>query len=306
LGYVNPGKLFVDRFGMPTRSQDILRYADFLREEAGLSREPPIDLSRIYARFGIPMPKRVALHKQQGVLVNPELGIILIKEDDPSTRQRFTEGHELIELLFSVLSPKTGWGIRQAGPFKPSTKERLCQEGAAELLMPRIVFRSRILQSGVSFQSGRSLASEFRVSVTAALVQMTRLSPGQHAVVLWRIKNKPKEIKSKISPDQLSFWGQEWAELPSPKLRVEWALTGPNAPFIPKYQSVAEDSPIYAAWKTGVFMIGESSLYLGRTYGVFKCESFPFEFDGERLVISLLHYPLDRDCPQGAVSADGN
>ena len=80
--YTNPGQLFVDKCGPVEDIDTVKRYAAFLREEAGISHVPPIDLSCIYTRFGIPTPKRVSLAGQQGLLVSADLGIILIEERD--------------------------------------------------------------------------------------------------------------------------------------------------------------------------------------------------------------------------------
>ena len=295
--YVNPGNLYVQRFGEAKTADDILNYARFLLHESGFNGTPPVDLGQIRARFGIPTPKLAPLKNQQGLLINAEFGIILIKNDDPSTRQRFTEGHEFMELLFSALPSGGGWAARQTGIFKKATKERLCNEGAAELLMPRSLFLPRVKEKGVSFQSARQLAAEFGVSTTAALVQMARIAPGRHAVVLWRSKNKPSEFKIRVPPNQLPLFDGPVAELPPPKLRVEWGYNGPDVSFIPQDKSVPQDSSIYRSWDSGIFMVGEDNLWLGSMKGVFKSENHPFDSDRQRLVISLLHCPGDIDCP---------
>lgn len=291
--YINPGNLFVKNFGPVTNSNDVIRYANFLREEANLGSEPPIDLARIHAHFGT-RPKLAPLPNQQGLLLSPEKGLILINANDPATRQRFSEAHELMELLFSTLPRRQGrTGAQKAGNFDHNIKERLCNEGAAELLMPRISFLPRVQQLIVSFQTARLLASEFNVSMTAALVHMARVGPGRHAVVLWRMKNKPTEIQNKISEHQLTlFIGTEKA-LPPKKLRVEWSLSGPKVPYIPPEKSVPEDSSIHAAWRDRKFIIGEDRLDLANIAGICSCENMPFEVDDEWFVLSLLHFPGD-------------
>lgn len=297
MGYVNPGKLYVERFGEVTTSEDVLRYAHFLLEASGLDGTPPIDLAKIYKKFDIPNPKQAALKDQQGLLLNPERGIILIKEDDPAARQRFTAGHELMELLFAALSVGTGWAARQTGVFKLPTKERLCNEGSAELLMPRATFLPRLQQLGVSFASARQLATDFHVSMTAAAVHMVRVAPGRHALILWRMKNKPSEIRGKVSPNQLSLWGQT-VTIPPKKLRIEWAFNGPNVPYIPTDKSAPDASFMSNAWLSNNSTIGEDVMSLGTTNGVFRSENRPFESQqGERMVLSLLHFPLDVGCP---------
>jgi hypothetical protein len=296
LEYTNPGKLFVERFGLAESVDDVMRYVNFLREETDLDIEPPVDLARIYSRFGIPNPKRAPLSNQQALLLNPESGLILVKEDDPAARQRFSEAHELMELLFSALPWGKGWTARQTGIFKSRAKELLCNEGAAELLMPQAAFVPRVRCAGVSYQTACQLALEFRVSTTAALVQMVRVGPGRHAIVLWRMKNKPHEIRGKAPINQLSLFGDLPVEAPPKKLRVEWSLKGPGVPFIPTNKSAPADSSIYRAWQEGEFTVGEDRLELGATRGLFRCESQPFEIEGERHVLSLLHWPGDVGC----------
>jgi Zn-dependent peptidase ImmA (M78 family) len=292
-----PGELFVQRHGTVDNIDDVLEYVHFLRSESGLGVDPPIDLARIFTSFQLPHPKYIALPNQQGLLANPETGLILVNADDIRTRQRFTEGHELLELLFSALPRGNGNVTRCGGLFTQAEKEQLCNVGAAELLMPKATFLPRILQKGISFQTGRELAAEYGVSISAALVQLTRVGPGRHAVVLWRPKNKPSEIRSQISSDQLALWEQAPARMPPKKLRVEWSLEGRDVPFIPKDKSIFEDSSIYAAWRDAVFTIGRDCVDLGKVSGELLCESQPFEVDDERWVLSLLHFPGD-SCPE--------
>ncbi|MBN1316700.1 MAG: ImmA/IrrE family metallo-endopeptidase [Anaerolineales bacterium] len=277
-------------------ADDVSRFANFLREEAGLTVDPPIDLIKIYDRFDMPTPVRASLPSGQGLLLNPDVGLIILNEEDPILRQRFTEAHELIELLFAALPEGRGWAARQTGPFKHNTKERLCNAGAAELLMPQASFLPRVEHQGVLFQTARNLAPEFEVSLTAALVRIAQVGPGRHAVVLWRIKNKPIEIRHKIPTNQLPLFDFAPTNLPPKKLRVEWSLGAPRTSYIPPDKSVPEDSSIYTAWRDGAFTVGEEHLDLGSVSGHFKCESQPFDSEGERMVLSLLHLPGDAQC----------
>lgn len=105
---ISPGVLFLAKYGVPGDSSDINRYVDFLRKEAGVQLTPPIDLNKIYAKFQIPQPALEHID-QEGLLLDAERGLIIINEDDPRTRRRFSEAHELIELLFSVLPRGEGF-----------------------------------------------------------------------------------------------------------------------------------------------------------------------------------------------------
>lgn len=294
--YQNPGHLFIAQHGAPEDIDDVLKYAHFLRDESALTDEPPINLDRVYERFGIPKPARLSLPDQQGLLLNPEKGLIVINDTDALTRQRFSEAHELIELLFSQLATGNAWAARQHGPFRRPTKERLCNQGAAELLMPKRSFLPRLIRLGVSFNSARILAREYLVSTTAALVNMARIGPGQHAVVLWMLKHKPTEIQRMSHGQQLSLFGDSTEFEPSKKLRVSWAMSKLGTLFIPKHKSAPEASSIFRAWNSGTDTRGEDHLELGRDRGACLCENHPFEVDGERMVISLIHLPADVGC----------
>ena len=285
--YTHPGHLFLEHHGKIQTIDDVLAYVSFLRRKANLDDFSPANLPAIYEHFGIPTPKRAALPNQQGLLLLPEVGLILINQDDIETRQRFTEAHELMELLFNALPDGKGWSIHQKGPFKHGTKEWLCNRGAADLLMPPKVFKTRALEEGVSFNTAQKLARAYNVSPTAALVQLTWLAPAPHAVVLWRMKYKKADTTHQ-NHLQLSLFPELPTAGPSKKLRVEWVLRGENTPHIPRNKSVSEDSLIYAAWREGEFTSGEEVLDLGAVHGIFRSENLPFGTEEERSVLSLL------------------
>jgi hypothetical protein len=294
--HTHPGRLFIERFGPVEGSESVRRYAIFLREEAGLDAGPPINLAAIYHRFGIPSPKRAALPGQQGLLVDADLGIILIEERDRETRQRFSEAHELMELLFAALPRSQNVYGRDAGIFKHAPKERLCNDGAAELLMPAASYLPRVNRLGLSFDTGQTLAVEYGVSLSAALVHMAKIGPGRHAVVHWVLKNKPTEIRNRVPDNQPTLIDVPLERIAPKKLRVAWSFVCPKAPLIPMDKSAPEDSSIYQAWRDRQFIAGSDRLDLGSTRGAFYCENLPFAVDEEWQVLSLLHLPGDTAC----------
>ena len=292
----HPGRLFIEIHGSIEGPEDVEKYARFLRTEAGIDGEPPIDLVAILRRFGAPTPKRVTLPGQQGLLLDPEVGLILIEERDLPTRQRFTEAHELLEMLFVAMPARPDAHGRNVGNFPHWTKERLCDAGAAELLMPVATFLPRVQQLGVSFETARTLAIEYEVSLAASLIRMAVIGPGRHAVVLWRMKNKPSEIKRQVPKNQLALLDVPSARIARQKLRVEWSFTGDQRLFIPQNKSVSDDCRILAAWRDRCFTAGPDHLDLGTVQGTIYSENQPFEVEGDWQVISLLHLPGDVAC----------
>ena len=63
----HPGRVFINRYGLMQVDEHVLRYADFLREEAGLDDTPPIDLARIRNHFGLPSPIRAASQRNAAI-----------------------------------------------------------------------------------------------------------------------------------------------------------------------------------------------------------------------------------------------
>lgn len=197
--YQHPGYAFLHRYGSLQTEADVFHYVDFLRDSGKLGDRLPMDLEKIYEAFGMPIPLRVPLEDQQGILLNSATGTILIREGDPIVRQRFTEGHELMELLFDAQADVAA-ELNLVG-WEEARKEKLCDAGAAELLMPKALFRSHIGHLGTSMGTARSLSRIYHTSLIATLIRMVELTTNEAAIVLW----KPVESRGQ------SGWQLEWS-----------------------------------------------------------------------------------------------
>ncbi len=203
--YQHPGYAFLNRYGSLQTEADIFHYVDFLRESARLNCRPPVDFTKIYAAFGMPIPLRVPLEDQQGILLNSSTGIILIREGDPVVRQRFTEGHELMELLFDAQADVAQ--ELNLPTWDEVRKEKLCDAGAAELLMPKSLFRSHIQHLGTSMETARSLSRIYHTSLIATLIRMVELTSGDYAIALW----KPWPHDRENNPQTNQGWQLDWS-----------------------------------------------------------------------------------------------
>lgn len=291
---LDPGLIFINKVGQINSVQDVLAYSDFLLEESGQDHNIPVDLSLIFKRFQIPIPIQKPLPGQQGLLIDAKNGIIVINSNDPPSRQKFSQAHELVEFLFNSLpigkDIGNGWMLKRTGGFSESMKEYLCNWTAANLLMPPAYVNSQITQNGANFDCARVISKACEISLSAALVQVARTSRGNHSVVLWKMKNKPSEIKEKIPAAQLGLFDNIPSQ-PIMKLRVEWSMGSESAPFIPKNKSIDETSLIFKAWQTGSFTSGEECFCLdGRKSRWFQTENLPFSVDGGTQVISLIEH----------------
>lgn len=256
--YQHPGYAFIHRYGSLQTEADVFHYVDFLRDHAGLKvdsshRHPvdlPIDLEKIYQAFGMPIPLRVPLdHDQQGILLNSATGMILIREGDPIVRQRFTEGHELMELLFDAQADVAA--ELNLTLWSEARKEKLCDAGAAELLMPRALFCRHIQHLGISMTTARSLSQIYHTSLIATLIRMVTLTQEARAIALW----KPWE-----SGWQLEWSGvsDTWTEGLLPRgLRVmDWTL---NRSRLARVQRSQVTLPL----RSGLRSVGAETLGIG-------------------------------------------
>jgi len=290
--FKHPGQHYLRTRNTIETIDDILAYADFLRKEAGVDGTLPVNLNAIFDHFGIPEPKTVPLPNLQGLLVDPERGIIVVNSNDPTLRQKFTKAHELAELLFSQIPSSLNilGQPNRPGGYSENAKESLCDWIAANLLMPPIFIKNHIARYGVTVDTARIVAAACEVSLTAALIQLVRMGSNCHYVILWRLKNKPTELKKNFCEGQLIFEGfGAQAQKPPKKLRVEWALSSLNSGYIPKDKSVDNGSLIFKAWESGDFTSGTEKLaFDSRSSFWYHTENLPFEIENEQLVLSLV------------------
>jgi hypothetical protein len=270
--YRHPGREFLRQYPWENPAQAVRQYSDFLRRSAGLDDRPPIELSAIYAHFGIPEPRRAPLVDQQGILVNSDRGLILIKEDDPWVRQRFTEGHELMELLFDAQGEKTG------NFWEGAEKERLCDRGAALLLMPPTSFVPQLHRQGLSLPTGQALAQCYQTSLLATLVHMVHHSPRSHALVLWHLASSRRDAP---------------APPPVPQLRVWWRAYSPRwqGGFIPRNKSIGSMAPqscIARSYHSRQPDRQQETLQFTTEPCRCQVETLPIQIQGKSCVISLL------------------
>jgi hypothetical protein len=134
--FINPGEMFIKTFGKVETANDVFAYVDFLRSESGLDGLIPVDLDLLFQCFQIPYPIQKPLQGQQGLLVDSKKGVILINANDPPSRQKFSQAHELVELLFNALPNGeglgNGWMLKRPGGFYRVNERIFVQLGGCE------------------------------------------------------------------------------------------------------------------------------------------------------------------------------
>jgi len=225
--YENPAKLYLENHSIKSLTY-VIAYTKFLLVEAGTSSEPPINFQAILDRFGIPEPKYVNLPQQQGmILPNCEPFQMIIHAGDSFTRRKFSIAHELIEALFLELPGKIRVDGQKESIFGVA-KERICNEAAANLIMPRESFHPRAMRGGLSFHAAEVLADEYEVSLMASLCRLVDMYQKHGVMVLWHLRNKPTELKKEVPENQIEMPGFHPTNLLSRRLCVRVAPGAPN------------------------------------------------------------------------------
>lgn len=107
---------------------------------------------------------------------------IVLKRGCPSTRTRFTLAHELCHTFFYEIVPELKFEKHEADPGE----ERLCNLGAAELLMPSHALKREAKAVGASLDSLTRLASLFDVSLEAMLLRLRSTAGWRCELSAWR------------------------------------------------------------------------------------------------------------------------
>lgn len=110
-----------------------------------------------------------------------------IKEQGVMVRQRFSYAHELGHLLLQKtgIQKKSNLVAKHRGGNLKNQEERLCDQIAAEILMPRNAFLEDAQALGWSLKSLQGLARIYRTSIIATALRMLGLTAEPCAMGVW-------------------------------------------------------------------------------------------------------------------------
>ena len=174
--------------------------------------------------------------------------LILVNEDHPLQRQNFSICHELGHLLMPNYDPSVGrhvdWETMRWNPEEE--EEYLCDVAAAEILMPRRIFKPRLRACGLCIEALIGLSEEFEASLEATAVNVVRAGLGDVAVIVWTLGYRKNEVPSS---ENLSLFDDSTDPLFAPvekKYRVKFAYGHGSMRdfYFPTNQSTDNDSLI--------------------------------------------------------------
>lgn len=311
-GPEGPGYGFIQQYehGLPETRKELSRcvgaYVDFLLEESGQENLPPVDLDAIFDHFSLQAMegnfKEASLGIEGANLA--EMGMIVFDSSDIQTRQRFTQAHELLECLIVALEGNR-YPSSLESYIEGKKKERLCNWGAARLLMPIDLFHQYVCEHGIGIEAAERIARAFKTSRLATLRHMVNCYPKQCGLIIWKREHRPTDTVP--SPNQAELWdGLEGTGGPGKEVRVQWQDLGRKARkeiYVPDDKSIDSGSLIARALEEGESKVGSERVDIGGLTGEFEIEAVPFSAGDEPHVLSLFHWPSEMFAGQEALSS---
>ncbi|MHB1004921.1 MAG: ImmA/IrrE family metallo-endopeptidase [Chloroflexota bacterium] len=252
---------------------------------------PPVDLRMVGSFRGVREIQTVRM-ASAGRLVPEGAGFVIqVNADHSRGRQNFSAAHEIGHVLLPSYQKKPRLiDDLQTGAYDESQEEEyLCDLAAAELLMPMTLFRPVAAEAGFGLEAVTKLAHTFRASREAAAIRLVQTELWPCAVAVWHFAHKPSE-RPATQQDTLPFL--EWA-VPQKKLRVRYALAGPNfGHYLYQHLSAHPEGQLVRCYANGTPVFGEEQMEIRGRLVTFQVAAAAVDFPGElgpdRRVISLL------------------
>lgn len=233
--------------------------------------EPPIPVERVASLRGI--VEIVAAEQPFAGMLTPRDGnfVVTVRASDGPERRRFTICHETGHTVFPGFTQQQ---LRCGGP-KDALEQR-CDTVASELLLPFRFFVEDLSQAGFGLEGTGELAERYQASIEATALRSVDLWSEPAMLLVFRQRHKPAER------------GREHSiEL---KLRLDYAHTQGDWPYMRQHKSVSEESPFARAlageWVSEVSDLGE---LCGEDCGPVEIHARRYGLDGR--VLALVRNP---------------
>ena len=270
---------------IPVTTRELLRQvrqlAQRTRAELVQAHLLPEDLWGIARHYGLTLGWGDLPATQLGCYLAAEQRILLNPRGQGRVRRNFTFYHELLHhriehddeilSLFADATPTADEALM----------ERLCDVGAAEMLMPGEEVQRTVQQHGLSPATIPLLCDRYQASSIAVALQMVHTATHRCALVI----AAPARAGSGV-------WGGRQAGRPwtptGPRLVIQYTAASPTAQYtLPRGQPVSEAHPIAEAWtEAGTVVCGPAPLPVARGVGaVVPCEALAFR----RKVFAVFH-----------------
>lgn len=280
------GELIDPRFTIATKARALLQR---LNEFAGIPADPIGRLKVLASLKGIkiqPMDIDHQRNYKRDAAVFPTTSgwRILYNPNRPNSRIAFTLAHEIVHTLF----PHSASGARFRSITSPDSREaneleRLCDLGAAELVMPVGEFQ-RYVGGNFSLSSVEALAARFGTSFEATVFRLATAHPGRAVAGLLRYRLRLEEERkaSRDSAQTLLFSGRNAGgeEPPEKKYRRQSLYLSERCEdecTIPWNKSFDVSSVVYKAHLGGIVSSIETLPNRTGKYGRIEATVAPYQ-----------------------------
>ena len=192
-----------------------------------------------------------------------------VRAGDNRRRKRFTTLHEVQHTYlpgFAVTQYRCDPSPNSAHKIEEPL-ERLADLGASELLFPHAEFEGDLSGNRLDFALVEDLADHYDASLGATAFRAVSLAPADAMLICVESGTKPSQ------PDA------------EPVLRIRWSKTKGDWPYIPRFKSVPDGSPMDRALRGE--LVDETTELLGITSSPIddvdiSCRLYPYtDQDGE-------------------------
>ena len=135
---------------------------------------------------------------------------MLLKKKQPQTRARFTIAHEICHTFFYEIVPELKFVSHQTDP----AEERLCDVGAAALLMPNDDVVRATYKVTPSMVVLEQLAKHYGVSLEAMFLRLRRLARWKCELLIWHRTNDGRFLLDRAYRHLKEGWNWFDSEIP--------------------------------------------------------------------------------------------
>jgi len=146
---------------------------------------------------------------------------IVLNESAPAARRRFTEAHELCHTFFYEFVPEIKFGAHGTDALE----ERLCNFGAAALLIPEVDLRERAEGRSVGLGTLEELAERYGVSLDAMFLRIRELRLWNCEISMWHRMTSGGFVLDRMHGWEKADW--RWVEASIPVRAWERGGTTP-------------------------------------------------------------------------------
>jgi hypothetical protein len=252
-------------------------------------QDPPYPVTELAALQGIKRIEKVDLGRTDAVLISqPDGYVVQVNSNRHPFRQNFSCAHEVAHILLHEIERRTTNSTEFRVPdmtIGRIARERLCDQAAADLLMPARIFRKYVSCFGCSVNSLEWLSPTFAVSIPAVAIRVSQTSDEPCVAVLWRRCHKPRSKGFQLI----------WASKPPSQNAADYRIE--------ERGYVKDPSALLRAYQSSSVIKSFKAFGLGSHKKRHYMESKGFGRDSTRYVISLV-FPQRHGA--GLESQEGN